>query len=63
MVPVENHDNMLPRGGTNSLTVLIDYAIIIASFNTGVPLRRVDTDISPHAQDIPSLHSSHRLTN
>ena len=48
MVPVENHDNMLPRGGSNSLTVLIDYAIIIASFNTGVPLRRVDTQTFPH---------------
>ena len=33
MVAVANHDNMLPRGGSNSIAVLIvlaDYAIIIA---------------------------------
>lgn len=40
---VANHDNMLPRGGSNSIAVLMivlaDYAIIIAPFNAVVPLR------------------------
>ena len=35
-------DNMVPRGGSNSIAVLIvlaDYAIIIVPFKVGVPLR------------------------
>ena len=47
---VANHDNMLPRGGSNSIAVLIvlaDYAIIIAPFNAVVPLRRADTQTFP----------------
>ena len=61
-----NHDNMLPRGGSNSIAVLIvlaDYARIIVPFNAVVPLRRADIRTFPHTLDIASLRSSHRLSD